>query len=380
MRRPRLYHILFGATLLCLAALVLWWAVFMNRAVDTERQAAISELQHLAIEQALILGHREAPPTQADLPDGALVELVACEDAMAGARPAKPLHPEHCFQPATVEVERIAAKLRSRRAMVHGEGSFLFLLVCVCTAMLFQLVRSERRHRDRMESFLHAVTHEMKTPLTGIKTLLETMRSGGVPPEVQPRLLDLGLENTDRLEHCIENMLVAGALRAGQHQLRMVVLPLEPELEAFMEHRRRTLTGRPEALTLQWDSPAAEVVVRADPDMLRIVLENLVDNGLKYGGDQPRVLLRVAVGERVSIAVSDGGVGFDKATAEQLFVPFRRGLPDGHGVKHGTGLGLAIARDLCRRMGGELVARSDGPERGATFTVTLPPYREERST
>lgn len=374
MKRLRFYHLIFGLSVACLAALVLWWAVFMNQAINTERQAAVSELQHQALARALVLGHRQAPPTQADLPEDGSVELTPCDaEEHPGAVAAAPLHPELCFQPATSAIMEIEHKLRRRRAMVHGEGSFLFLLVCVCIAMLFHLVRQERRHFGRMESFLHAVTHEMKTPLTGIKTLLETMRAGGVPPEVQPRLLDLGIENADRLEHCIENMLVAGALRSGQHQLRLVSLVLGSELEAFMDHRRRTLTGRPEAVRLRWEAGTDALKVVADSDMLRIVLENLVDNGLKYGGEQPVVDLLVSTRPPLaSIAVSDGGVGFDKVTAERLFVPFLRGLPDGHGVAHGTGLGLAIARDLCRRMGGDLVAHSEGPGQGATFTVTIP--------
>ncbi len=379
MKRFRLYHLIFGVALLCMAALVAWWAVFLNQAVTTERLAAVAELQHRAIETALQLGHREAPPAAVDLPQDGSVELVACDEReRPGATEVLPWHPGVCVQPATPAVRAIEDKLRRRRAMVHGEGLFLFLLVIVCTVMLYQLVRSERRHIGRMESFLHAVTHEMKTPLTGIKTLLETLRSGGVPAEVQPRLLDLGIENADRLEHCIENMLVAGALRVGQQQLHLVSAPLGPELEAFIGHRRRTLTGRPEAVELSMEPEHAALAVRIDSDMLRIVLENLVDNGLKYGGDRPVVRLVVSVADGlVSIAVSDRGIGFDRQTASQLFVPFRRGLPEGHGVNHGTGLGLAIARDLCRRMGGDLVAHSDGPGQGATFTVSLPKAQEE---
>ena len=119
-------------------------------------------------------------------------------------------------------------------------------------------------------------------------------------------------------------------------------------------------------------------MVRVDADMLRIVLENLVDNGLKYGGDEPVVELAVSTdGGMGLIAVSDGGVGFDRATAQRLFVPFSRGLSGGHGIAHGTGLGLAIARDLCRRMDGELSAHSDGPDRGSTFTVAIPLANKE---
>ncbi len=374
MKRVRHYHVIFALSLLCLAALVAWWTVFLNGAVSAERQAAIAELQHQALESALRLGHRERPPTLADLPAGAELELLPCDDgALPGAVPVEPLYVELCLQPATEAVGAIHAKMRRRRAMVHGEGSFLVLLLGVCTVMLFQLVRSERRHLRRMESFIHAVTHEMKTPLTGIKTLLETLRAGRVPQAAQARLFELGLENCERLEHSIENVLVAGALRSGQQQVRVVALPLRLELDAFLEHRRRTLTGRPDAVRVAAGEDVDELTVLADPDLLRIVLENLVDNGLKYGGDEPAVVLEIRAGKgTVDITVRDGGVGFDSATARQLFVPFRRAMKSGHGVQHGTGLGLSIARDLCRRMSGDLRAHSDGPGKGATFTVTLP--------
>jgi len=382
MRRVRLHHVIFGISLGCLAALVLWWTVFLNRTINAERRSAISELQHRAFATALVLGHRQALPTQGDLPGDGTVDLLPCDTlGQLGVVTAEPEHPEVCFGPSSQALEALDSRLRRRRAMVHGEGLFLFLLVCVCVAMLFHMLRLERRQSQRMESFLHAVTHEMKTPLTGIKTLLETLRSGGVPSEVQPHLLGLGIENADRLEHCIENMLISGALRSGQQQLCLVLVALEPQLEAFLEHRRRTLTGRPEAVGVVWEEAPDGLSVMADPDMLRIVLENLVDNGLKYGGDRPVVELRVgAAAGQATIAVADRGVGFDSTTAERLFVPFLRGLPGGHGVKHGTGLGLALARDLCRRMGGDLYAHSDGPGLGATFTVSLPLAGSERSS
>ncbi len=373
MRKVRHYHVIFGFSLLCLAALGGWWTVFMNKAVGYERQVAISELQQVSLVAALKLGHGAAPPTQADIPPGDLVEVVPCGPrAHPGAYPAAPLYAELCLQPASAAVAVIDEKLRRRKAMVYGEGSFLFMLLVVCTVMLYQLVRSERRHVRRMESFVHAVTHEMKTPLTGIKTLMETLKAGHVPEASQARLFELGLENCERLEHAIENILVAGALRSGQQQVQVVDLCLGPQLDAFLEHRRRTLAGRPEAVRLAAGEGSMDLVVRADPDLLRIVLENLVDNGLKYGGDQPEVVLEVSHDAGLAhIAVRDGGVGFDKATVRGLFVPFLRGMPGGHGVQHGTGLGLSIARDLCRNMDGDLEAHSDGPGQGATFTITL---------
>jgi len=381
VRRVRPDHLIFGLALLALAALGGWWTLFLAGAVEVERQAAIAELQYATLETALTLGLRQRAPGPGDLPGGARVEMVACDAARPGAVAAAPLHGDLCLQPHSAAVAAIEDKLQRRRHMVHGEGAFLFLLLGVCTVMLWSLVRQERRQMERMESFLHAVTHEMKTPLTGIKSLLETLSAGRVPAAVRPRLLALGIENCDRLEHSIENVLIAGAFRSGRQQLRVRALPLGPALEAFVEHRHRTLPDRTSALRLAFSPGSEGAQVRADADMLRVVLENLVDNGFKYGGERPAVVLTVRVaGERAHVEVRDGGQGFEPAMAEQLFVPFLRGLPDGHGVRHGTGLGLSIARGLCRQMGGDLVAHSDGPGRGATFTVTLATAREEAST
>src|SRR6185369_4619027 len=110
------------------------------------------------------------------------------------------------------------------------------------------------------------------------------------------------------------------------------------------------------------------VQVLADRDGLRVILENLLDNANKYGGGSVRIAAGVSDG-RWRLDISDKGRGFDPATAEKLFDLHNRG--SGEGVTHGAGLGLAIARQLARRMGGEIIAHSAGPGLGAVFTVTL---------
>jgi len=255
--------------------------------------------------------------------------------------------------------------------MVFGEGVFLFLLLAICSFMLYTLMVEKQRHAERLESFFHAATHEMKTPLTGIKTLLETLRAGRIPDSERDKLLNLGLSGCHQLEHRIENVLIAGGLQAGQQKVNLSAIALAPLLTAFIEHRLNTLAGRQEEVRLSTPCDPA-LIIQVDPDLLRVVLENLVDNGLKYGGDNPLVEIAVAQCDGViGIAVSDNGIGFDASVKEAIFTPYRRALSDGHKVHHGTGLGLSIARNLCRKMGGDLVAMSRGHNKGATFTITL---------
>jgi len=131
----------------------------------------------------------------------------------------------------------------------------------------------------------------------------------------------------------------------------------------LLAHRERTAAGGNVEVT-----SIDAVQVLADRDGLRVILENLLDNAHKYGGGSVR--LAAATGDgRWRLEIRDQGRGFEPQIAEKLFDLHHRG--SGEGVTHGAGLGLAIARQLARRMGGDIAAYSAGAGHGAVFTVTL---------
>jgi two-component system, OmpR family, sensor histidine kinase SenX3 len=203
----------------------------------------------------------------------------------------------------------------------------------------------------------------------GVKSLLQTLSQDRVSQEQIPHLLILALKNMDRLEHLVENVLISGRLRVQGHPLQPSPLELGPFLVGFVQHRRELLSGQPEALVLEGEEVTLRVL--AESDALRVILENLVDNALKYGGDE-RITVRVKQeGNYVGIAVADRGIGFQPDEAELLFTPFFRALSGKQSIKHGTGLGLHISRSLARQMGGDLKAFSRGLGEGSCFTLTL---------
>jgi signal transduction histidine kinase len=256
--------------------------------------------------------------------------------------------------------------------MVIGEGGLLMVLLGVTTVMLWRMVRQERQHKRQMDSFISAVTHEMKTPIAGIKSMLQTFAAGRVPDNQKHKLYAMALKESERLEHMIENVLITGRMRVAAYKPLLEPTSLRSALEKFVDHRRRHLIDRPEAVQLHWDLCDDEVRALADASALRVILENLTDNAFKYGGEEPRVTLRARRGDGgLQISVEDTGIGFDPATAARLFTPFRRGLALDGAILHGTGLGLSIARSLAREMGGDLVAHSEGKNRGSRFTFTL---------
>ncbi len=376
MKYSKGYHLLFGVALLLLGALGLWWSIFFLQAVELERSAQLAQLRHMALVTALELGHMPQPPQVGEaLPGQPSLEIVAVEGEATEDLLflTVPQHPGFAVQIREEAVLAVDERLRRRRIMFAGEGALLLLLVGVCTVMLYRLVRAERRGVRRMEAFLGAVTHEMKTPLTGIRSLFQTMAAGRVPESELSRLLAMGLKETERLEHMVENVLASGRLRAGRQPLHPESTPLRPFLEAFLEHRQRYMAGSPGRLRLVWEACDDGLHAAFDPAALLTVLENLTDNAFKYGGEEPEVTLRADCDNgRVRLHVEDKGQGFSPDQAESLFVPFQRAHGERNAAQHGTGLGLSISRSLTRRMGGRLTAHSEGAGRGARFTVELP--------
>ena len=374
MKRGHGYHIIFGLTLLALVALGAWWTVYIGRSLEVERRMDLAELRYASLLKALALGRTRSAAAPGELPGEPRLELVPSEECSPAdlCAAAEPLHPELSVGPTSRAMAALKRKIRRRRVMIIGEGSLLFLLLGVCTAMLYRLVRQERRHVARMEDFVSAVTHEMKTPLTGMKSLLQTLAAGKVPEEQQPGLFAMGLKQAERLQRSIENILISGSLRTDRYLLRLEPLDLLSELEGFIEQRRGCLVERPDAILLCWDIEEKGTRVQADAEALRTILDNLADNAFKYGGPEPRVSIRASrQGGRILVSIQDEGMGFEPQEAERLFLPFHRGLDPKGKAPRGTGLGLSIARSLATRMQGDLQAHSEGRGRGSRFTLTL---------
>jgi signal transduction histidine kinase len=231
---------------------------------------------------------------------------------------------------------------------------------------------SEERSVDQLKTdFVSTVSHELRTPLAAIYGASVTLRREELrlPAEQQERLLDVIGSEAERLARTINDILWASRLESDQLQLS--IESCDPA-----ELARTVLAAQaahlPEHLEVELDAAAAPPVVRADPDKLRQVLVNLVENAVKYSPDGGRVTLRVErLGDRVRFAVADGGLGIPHGELDRIFEKFYRLDPQLTRGVGGTGLGLYICRELVRRMGGSIAVRSTLGE-GSTFAVDLP--------
>jgi signal transduction histidine kinase len=275
---------------------------------------------------------------------------------------------EHVAQgPALASrVDEIAARKDRWISMLVGESLAFGLLLTASMSVLFVVARRRLRQRQQMEDLLQVTSHEFKTPIAGIKALLQSLSLGSVPVNRREELVKLGLGECERLEHVAETMLAyqRASAKSDRPNDSIAAHAMVEEILA-----RRSASGLAETIHVGQIEAAH---VQADREAMRVIIENLLDNARKHGGAVASVSAE-ANSAGWSLTIADQGSGFPPTEAENLFEPFERQAPAS--AIRGSGLGLAIARRLARKMGGDLTARSDGQDRGAMFTLTLPVTR-----
>lgn len=234
------------------------------------------------------------------------------------------------------------------------------------------LVREIRRN-ERQDSFLNAVTHELKTPIASIRLYLETLQSRNVDEEQRAGFYRIMLEDTDRLLGTVEQVLKAGETKHGSDRSKWTELDFGEVVRDAVELARVRKNIGNDALRFS-SEPQEELLVVGNADELRTAVFNLLDNAVKYSGANPRItvsLLRPNI-DSVVLNVNDEGVGIPRADLKRIFKRFYRAPNPLSGEVKGTGLGLFIVRSIARRHGGDAFAQSTGEGGGSTFTLTLP--------
>jgi signal transduction histidine kinase len=259
--------------------------------------------------------------------------------------------------------------------MVLGIIFFAVLVAGVILNTVF-LVREVRRN-ERQDSFLNAVTHELKTPIASIRLYLDTLQRRPIPEEQRKQFYTIMHADSDRLLATVEQVLKAGELGQRHRQRNRVVIDFEPlvaECVAVTLARHRLA---PDCIVLAPVPGAVKLRVLGIAEDLRTAILNLLDNAVKYSPPNLtkldiRCTLAITNYTFVSLAVADRGLGIPEHELKRIFRRFYR-IPGRYAVKiKGTGLGLFLVRAIARQHGGSIKAASPGAHQGATFTLTLP--------
>jgi two-component system, OmpR family, sensor histidine kinase SenX3 len=236
------------------------------------------------------------------------------------------------------------------------------------------LVRELRRN-EQHDSFINAVTHELKTPIASLRLYLETLERRDVEEAQRHEFYKLMLHDTERLLNTVEQVLkagVAGQKKAPAHRLPVELNALVRECVELARVRHHLTAAALEYRESIGDGATA--CVMGDPEDLRTAVSNLLDNAVKYSPDgvQVSVDLETPDPERVVLRVRDRGVGIPQHELKRIFKRFYRVTHRSLSRVKGTGLGLFIVRAIARKHGGQVFAHSDGIGKGTTVTLELP--------
>lgn len=242
------------------------------------------------------------------------------------------------------------------------------------------LVREVRRN-ERQDSFLNAVTHELKTPIASLRLYLETLQHREVPEAQRQQFYQIMLADSDRLLATVEQILKAGELGARRPQDRTLLelAPLVADCIAITLQRNHLPA---ESIQLEPVPGNVRLHVRAVPEDLRTAVLNLLDNAVKYSPESIHVRCSLAIVDytNVALTITDTGVGIAPDQLKRIFKRFYR-VPGRNAVRiKGTGLGLFLVRAIARQHGGNISASSPGPNLGTTITLTLPLTDPQHST
>jgi two-component system, OmpR family, sensor histidine kinase SenX3 len=265
--------------------------------------------------------------------------------------------------------------IRNERAFAFAIlGTILFsLLIAGVTLNTVFLIREIRRN-ERQDSFLNAVTHELKTPIASIRLYLETLQRRPVDETQRQEFYKIMLSDSDRLLATVEQVLKAGQL--GQRHRLQNRTPINLE----------SLVADCIAITLQRHNlPPGSIVLEPIPgavrlhtlgivEDLRTAVINILDNAVKYSPEGVHIRCTLAIVNYTSIAltITDTGVGLEPSQFKRIFNRFYR-VPGRSMAKFkGTGLGLFLVRNIARQHGGDATATSPGLGLGASIILTLP--------
>ncbi len=279
-----------------------------------------------------------------------------------------------CLVTAAValNVSWILLNWREGLLLIFGVIFFLVIIAGVVLNTIF-LVREVRRN-EQHDTFINAVTHELKTPIASIRLYLETLQRHDLDPDKRREFYRVMVEDSDRLTRLVEQVLRA-ARSPRQRLLHRTPVDLRLLVTECLDVARQQHHLNADVLKLL-EAPdlPADTTVLGDPDELKAAVLNLIDNAVKYSGSHVAIEVElVALGDgRIAVRVRDHGIGISAPELKRIFRRFYR-IPGAVALRvKGTGLGLFIVSAIARKHGGRVFAESEGPGHGSTFTLQLP--------
>jgi len=271
----------------------------------------------------------------------------------------------------TLNVSWVVLNWRTGVLAILGVILFGLIIAGMVLNTIF-LVREIRRN-EQHDSFLNAVTHELKTPVASIRLYLQTLQTRELDPDKRKEFYRIMLEDSDRLLHTIEQVLRAGSARSRFRREARSRVDLSEVARECVDLARRRFHLDERSLAFE-NHAAGTAVVLGNVEELKAAVWNLIDNAIKYSTPDihVRVELEDVAPDRIAVRVADHGIGIASTELKRIFRRFYRTPALGAVRAKGSGLGLFIVRSVARNHGGRAFAESAGAGQGSRLTIMLP--------
>ncbi|MBN2410874.1 HAMP domain-containing histidine kinase [candidate division KSB1 bacterium] len=274
--------------------------------------------------------------------------------------------------------EKLSPQLISESKNIGTLVGGLVLLVAVSVGMilLFRHLTIQMKMTGLYDNFIANVTHELKSPLASIQLYLETMKKNEIPRPKQQDFIELMLKDTSRLNNLINSILEIPGLEQKKIAHSFSVYMADTLIHELVNEAVKQYKLPGNAIIIKGKA-SCECVV--DRDAYKIVINNLVDNAVKYSAGSVQITVRLFCSvKNFVLEFSDQGIGISSVEQKKVFEKFYRIYNESIPSVKGTGLGLYWAKEIIRNHGGQISVMSKGKNKGTTFRIELPIYQTSK--
>ena len=258
--------------------------------------------------------------------------------------------------------------LRVRFALIRRESGFISGLV----AVLHDTTEQEKEERER-RLFVSNVSHELRTPLTSVKSYLEALDEGALTEPVAPDFIKVSLDETNRMMRMVTDLLHLSRIDNETSHLDVELINFTAFITFILNRFDKMRSQDDEKkYELVRDYPINSVWIEIDTDKMTQVIDNILNNAIKYSPDGGKITVSMkTTDDQMILSISDQGLGIPKEDLPKIFDRFYRVDKARSRAQGGTGLGLAIAKEIVKQHNGFIWAKSEYGK-GSTFTIVLP--------
>lgn len=252
-------------------------------------------------------------------------------------------------------------------------GLVLLVGLLLITTSIFRNLNVQLRLTTLYDNFIGNVTHELKSPLSSIQLYLETLKQKDVPPEKQKEFIDLMVKDADRLKKLIDIILEISALEQKKIAHNYQIYNAEYIIRKSINESIDKFRLAEETVSITGSAPCRIVV---DMNALKIVIDNLIDNAIKYSTGPLKINVNIYCSHKnFLMEFSDNGIGILPKEIKKIFNKFYRISDKNIPNVKGTGLGLYWAKEIIKNHGGKIHVFSEGQNKGTKFRIELPVYK-----